>query len=135
MIQKFLCVVNLCPHPVSKKSFKRSIRTIGCYIKFLKSPKGCHHYQYYILCMYQAINYFVAYIPECIVNANCSRQHACILEKCQDPCSTLTCGRNADCSVNQHHAICTCHPGYIGDPYSICQERKCMICCYILLNI
>ena len=58
------------------------------------------------------------------MNPDCPRHLACILEKCQDPCQSTTCGVNAECSVDNHIAVCTCRRGYEGDPYSYCEERK-----------
>ena len=68
--------------------------------------------------------HLLALKPECEVNPDCPRHLACILEKCQDPCSTLTCGVNAECGVSNHVAVCSCRSGYEGDPYSFCRERK-----------
>jgi hypothetical protein len=39
---------------------------------------------------------------------------ACRNEKCVDPCD---CAANADCEARNHRGICTCRPGYTGDPY------------------
>ena len=57
--------------------------------------------------------------PECVVNADCPIDKACINRKCQDPCPGL-CGVNAKCEVRNHVPICICIRGYIGDPFSQC---------------
>jgi len=40
--------------------------------------------------------------------------------KCKDPCPG-TCGSNAKCQTINHIPMCTCLPGYIGDPFKYCQ--------------
>ena len=67
---------------------------------------------------------FSAKRPECTTDPECPDHLACIREKCQNPCFTTTCGVNAECRVTRHRAICYCKPGYEGDPYRICEERK-----------
>lgn len=56
---------------------------------------------------------------ECAINNDCDRSLACINHKCQNPCIN-SCGRNAECSVVDHNAVCTCQNGYEGDPTSYC---------------
>lgn len=58
--------------------------------------------------------------PECTINAECSGNLACINERCRDPCPGA-CGAVATCHVNQHTPICTCQPGYVGDPFTACR--------------
>ena len=67
---------------------------------------------------------FSAPKPECTSDPECPNHLACIQEKCQDPCYSHSCGRNAECKAKNHRAICICFPGYVGDPYSFCEERK-----------
>ena len=67
---------------------------------------------------------FSAPKPECTSDPECPYHLACIQEKCQDPCYSHSCGRNAECKAKNHRAICICFPGYVGDPYSFCEERK-----------
>lgn len=73
--------------------------------------------------------------PECLVNSDCPSNRVCQRNKCQDPCPG-TCGQNAECQVVAHRPTCTCHIGYVGDPYSVCRiradERKT---CNPLFNI
>ena len=68
--------------------------------------------------------------PECTYDAECPQHLACIREKCQDPCSSNTCGINAQCKAVNHRALCVCLIGYVGDPYSICEERKIDCNCF-----
>ena len=67
---------------------------------------------------------FSAPKPECTSDPECPYHLACIQEKCQDPCYTSTCGVNAECKAKNHRAICVCIYGFVGDPYTICEERK-----------
>lgn len=57
--------------------------------------------------------------PECSVSAECSQDKACSNYKCIDPCPG-TCGTNARCQVLNHNPICSCTPGYTGDPFARC---------------
>lgn len=58
--------------------------------------------------------------PECVSNAECPNNLACINQKCKNPCSGQ-CGENAECRVVSHAANCICLAGYVGDPFSRCQ--------------
>jgi hypothetical protein len=53
---------------------------------------------------------------ECLTDPECPTTLACESEKCVDPCK---CARFADCSPRNHKGICTCQPGYTGDPYGV----------------
>jgi hypothetical protein len=57
--------------------------------------------------------------PECVVNADCPLNKACVSQKCKDPCPG-TCGFNARCQVLNHNPICSCTIGYVGDPFIRC---------------
>ena len=57
---------------------------------------------------------------ECDENADCGPQRACKDYKCVDPCS-LSCGQGADCTVQNHVAICRCPRGTTGDPFRNCR--------------
>lgn len=62
--------------------------------------------------------------PECLSSAQCPRDKACILQKCDDPCPGM-CGLHARCNVVNHNPICTCPPNFVGDPFVRCiQEGK-----------
>lgn len=60
--------------------------------------------------------------PECVSNTDCSRQLACINQKCRNPCID-SCGANAECHVVSHTAMCNCMPNYTGDPFTQCIIR------------
>lgn len=65
--------------------------------------------------------------PECVVSSECAQDRACVKQKCVDPCPS-TCGLNARCQVVNHNPICSCSPGFTGDPFIQCSpERKCPI--------
>lgn len=57
--------------------------------------------------------------PECTINSECPSNQACINEKCQDPCLGA-CGLNAQCTVFNHVAQCSCVERYNGDPFTQC---------------
>ncbi len=71
---------------------------------------------------------FTAPRPECTTDPECLLHLACLQQKCQDPCKTLRCGRNAECKVNSHRAYCVCKRGYEGDPQRVCEEREYPLC-------
>jgi hypothetical protein len=61
--------------------------------------------------------------PECVVSAECPLDKSCINQKCRDPCPG-TCGQNARCQVNNHNPICSCYPGFTGDPFARCYKEE-----------
>lgn len=61
--------------------------------------------------------------PECSINEECDTQMACINQKCADPCPG-SCGLNTQCIVWVHTPMCTCLPGYTGDPFSSCNPLQ-----------
>jgi hypothetical protein len=65
--------------------------------------------------------------PECTISAECPQNRACINFECRDPCPG-TCGVEALCEVLNHSPICTCRPGYEGNPFEVCRipEQKNM---------
>lgn len=72
--------------------------------------------------------------PECIIHADCPTKLACVQNKCRDPCKG-SCGFNAQCLVVNHQPVCTCIPGFQGDPFSgcnaipgkfLCSQRVCV---------
>ena len=58
--------------------------------------------------------------PECLTNLDCDSHHACINQRCIDPCGN-SCGILANCQVLNHIPICSCPDNMIGDPFRICQ--------------
>lgn len=61
--------------------------------------------------------------PECTVNTDCAPNRSCIRNKCQDPCPG-TCGPMAICETINHSPVCSCSPGYTGEPYYRCDIVK-----------
>lgn len=59
--------------------------------------------------------------PECTINAECSSNRACMNQRCGDPCPGA-CGLYAVCNVINHSPVCTCQPGYVGDPFTQCRQ-------------
>lgn len=61
--------------------------------------------------------------PECVINSECPSNLACINEKCADPCPG-SCGINSLCSVVKHSPVCSCPPGYEGNPLTQCSVME-----------
>lgn len=61
--------------------------------------------------------------PECVISSDCLQTSACVNQHCTDPCPG-TCGIGARCAVINHNPICSCPPGYVGDPFVSCQKPK-----------
>lgn len=59
--------------------------------------------------------------PECVLSAECTRDKACIRNKCVDPCPGV-CGQNAKCDVINHIPTCSCPNGLTGDPFTLCRN-------------
>lgn len=57
-------------------------------------------------------------VQGCSSDDECSENEACLNGKCASPCA---CGVNAICEVTFHKPLCTCPPGYIGNPTSRCE--------------
>ena len=91
--------------------------------------------------------------PECRDNSECPPHTACINRQCLNPCAVLDpCATNAYCRVQNHEPVCTCPPGYLGDPRVSCTKRKfhnctvphffwcvatlfkCILCIYVQLQ-
>lgn len=60
---------------------------------------------------------------ECVVNQDCDNHLACFNQHCRDPCPGV-CGSNAKCEVIDHVPVCSCLPGYTGDPFDSCKAEK-----------
>lgn len=60
-------------------------------------------------------------IVECTDHNDCASNLACVDNTCVDPCNLKhSCGQNADCIVENHIGICTCHPETTGNPLLGC---------------
>lgn len=53
------------------------------------------------------------------MNEDCPSNRACINNRCVDACAG-NCGSNAQCQTVNHVPLCTCAPGYTGDPFTRC---------------
>lgn len=92
------CVPSPCgPNSICKEINGHAVCT--CLQNFVGSPPSCR--------------------PECVVSSDCPQDKACMNQKCTDPCSG-TCGTNARCQVVNHNPICSCPPGFTGDPFLRC---------------
>ena len=58
----------------------------------------------------------------CEADDECDSPLACINAICKDPCA---CGRNAQCDIVEHRPVCTCKPGFYGDPKVECIPVEC----------
>lgn len=67
--------------------------------------------------------------PECVLNSDCSKDRACIRNKCLDPCPG-TCGQNAECRVINHIPTCTCILNYVGNAFVSCSPAPGTIFVY-----
>lgn len=96
-------VQNPCnPTPCGPNSLCRAINgqaVCSCAPDYIGSPPNCR--------------------PECVVNNECQQNQACYKFKCTDPCPG-TCGLGARCQVINHNPICSCPPGFTGDPFTRC---------------
>lgn len=61
--------------------------------------------------------------PECVINNDCSRDKACVRNKCIDPCPG-TCGQNAICDVINHIPMCSCPQGMAGNAFVQCSPYQ-----------
>ena len=66
-----------------------------------------------------------ALLDECQKNPDCPQDKACLSEECVDPCSSTSCGKNAQCRTDFHRAKCSCEQGLQGNPYVACIPVGC----------
>lgn len=59
--------------------------------------------------------------PECTISSDCSRDKACVNNKCVDPCPGV-CGYSSICHTVNHSPICSCPPQTVGDPFVECKQ-------------
>ncbi|XP_026688064.1 neurogenic locus notch homolog protein 3-like, partial [Diaphorina citri] len=92
------------PSPCGPNSQCREVNhqaVCSCLPNYLGSPPACR--------------------PECTVNTDCPLDKACVNQKCIDPCPG-SCGQNANCRVINHSPLCSCKPGFIGEPRIRCNR-------------
>lgn len=63
--------------------------------------------------------------PECVLSSDCSKDRACVRNKCIDPCPG-TCGSLAICNVVNHIPMCSCPDGMTGNAFVLCTPVPCM---------
>lgn len=95
--------VDMCsPSPCGPNSQCKEISgqaVCSCLPTYVGTPPGCR--------------------PECVASSECPTQLACKDYKCTNPCPS-PCGLNTKCVVVNHSPICSCMPGYSGDPFTTC---------------
>jgi hypothetical protein len=61
----------------------------------------------------------------CSSDNECGFTQACRNRACVNPCAyDSPCSSTAECTVENHNAMCKCPPGMTGDPYSLCVPSK-----------
>uniref|UniRef100_A0A8D8TXE6 Neurogenic locus notch homolog protein 1 n=1 Tax=Cacopsylla melanoneura TaxID=428564 RepID=A0A8D8TXE6_9HEMI len=60
--------------------------------------------------------------PGCVADSECPSNQTCMNRMCRDPCD---CGPNAQCYVSNHRPVCSCIPGYDGNPNIGCKSIGC----------
>src|SRR5699024_5348276 len=81
-------------------------------------------------CPFGLICNFGSCVEGCRSDDHCVPNEACINGQCRSPCELPNaCGLHADCSVNAHKAVCSCHSGFIGDPLIECRPLYDIIEC------
>lgn len=61
--------------------------------------------------------------PQCLTDADCSFNKACLNHACIDPCPG-SCGVNAYCTVILHTPSCSCPREFTGNPFESCIPRS-----------
>lgn len=99
--------VNPCvPSPCGPNSQCREVNShavCSCQTNYIGVPPNCR--------------------PECMISSECAQDKACVNQKCVDPCPG-TCGVGAHCMVINHNPICSCSPGFVGDPFVRCLPEE-----------
>ena len=92
------CIPSPCgPHSQCRSHGDQAV--CSCLPQYIGSPPNCR--------------------PECSKSSDCASTKACMNYKCVDPCPGI-CGFNAQCRVIGHSPICSCRPGFNGDPFTKC---------------
>jgi hypothetical protein len=66
--------------------------------------------------------------PQCRLDSDCSDSDKCIRSHCVQACQVDMCGVNAVCNSHGHRAICSCPPGYEGNPHIECTKGMKLFC-------
>ena len=59
-------------------------------------------------------------VSSCRSDVECPRNFICYERQCRDPCLYTRCGANAECKTQNRAGVCTCLPGYSGNPLTQC---------------
>lgn len=62
--------------------------------------------------------------PGCRSDDECADADKCILGTCLLACRVERCGINAQCLSKNHRGMCSCAPGYVGNPHIECSPSK-----------
>lgn len=62
--------------------------------------------------------------PQCTFDSECSNAEKCVRGVCVEACKVDVCGINALCNSLEHRGVCTCAPGYQGNPHIECTTSK-----------
>lgn len=60
----------------------------------------------------------------CSADDECPNTLACLNSTCLSPCTSVSCGLNAFCEVDNHAAWCRCNPGYTKPEGGKCISGK-----------
>ena len=71
-------------------------------------------------------------IGECVSDADCPEDKACVQRVCIAPCN---CGPNADCRIKDHKPVCACREGYEGNPELECVRGMWSWCLSCILGV
>lgn len=64
----------------------------------------------------------------CRSSSYCPTDKTCVKGKCVGPCQLSgSCGANAFCTASDHVAMCSCPPGYRGDPTIECKGKPMVL--------
>lgn len=67
----------------------------------------------------------------CRSNSDCPSDKGCENAQCVNPCVyDNVCSPRAECSPQNHMAVCKCPPGFIGNPYVDCKPEPVHECSY-----
>ncbi|KAF5287630.1 hypothetical protein FQA39_LY15833 [Lamprigera yunnana] len=58
---------------------------------------------------------------ECLSGDECSNHLTCKDNRCTDPCLGA-CASTANCAVKNHIPVCSCPPGFTGNPFTNCRR-------------
>ena len=69
----------------------------------------------------------------CSSNSQCPPSQVCRNRGCVNPCSVDNpCGILGICTSSNHRASCACPPGFIGDAYTECSQRRILLIYYFI---